>query len=135
MARPYTYDHAAMRVYRRSGHTIRGVAEHFGCSTQTASEVCRGVVPVIDLHKAARLKNLAKALDKGNARVRGARARAAQAGEAYQSKSQRRQTKVPPWAAKAGLSGDYLDLSATFDEHHAARECRRLKAEAQRPCL
>ncbi len=42
---------------------------------------------------------------------------------------------VPLWADRAGLAQDYRDFCREFDEHTAARECRRLKAEASRACL
>lgn len=37
---------------------------------------------------------------------------------------------VPDWVAKADLSADYRDFTADFGPEIAARECRRLKAEA-----
>lgn len=38
---------------------------------------------------------------------------------------------VPTWAAAAGLSADYRDFMHDFGPEYAARECRRLAAEAR----
>jgi len=134
MAHPFTYDHEAMRIYRREGFTILQVARRFGCSTFTASKACRGAVPAINLKREAARRNIAQAIAIGNARVRSARLQAAVSGKVYEPK-RRKGLAVPAWAMNAGLAEDYRDLTHNFDEDHAARVCRRLKAEAQRPCL
>lgn len=38
---------------------------------------------------------------------------------------------IPKWVRSAGLAEDSRDLTRVFDEHHAARWCRRLAAEAR----
>lgn len=44
-----------------------------------------------------------------------------------------RQLTVPAWVRQAGLAEDYRDFRTAFDDHYAARVCRRLADEARRP--
>lgn len=47
--------------------------------------------------------------------------------------SKPREMKVPAWVVEAGLTTDYRDFRRAFDDHYAARVCRRLADEARHP--
>lgn len=118
------FDHDAMRSARRGGLKVREVARKFGCSPQTASKVCRGVYSAHNHQADAARCNIAKAIAK---RRRGPQT------DFLLGSNKRRQMKVPPWVAAAGLTDDYRDFRTAFDDHYAARICRGLVAEAHRP--
>lgn len=99
----------ALARYRSFGMQFSDAAKLVGLSEKHAQEVCPRVQP------------------KGFVGIKSVAVQAL-------GKKQRRQP-VPAWAQKAGLTQDYRDLCREFGEHHAARECRRLKAEASRACL
>ena len=94
--------------YRSVGMTYTDISKLVGVCPDRAIELGRGVKP---RHFQGRASRALKAQEKS------------------------RRAAVPDWAERAGLGRDYRDLCRDFGEHHAARECRRLKAEASRACL
>lgn len=95
-----------MRRLRAAGMTIPDICRTVGRYGGQAEKRCQGVKPK---------------------HFRGRRShsvRAARKPENY---------AVPAWVRSAGLQEDYRDFARAFDEHRAARECRKLIAEAARP--
>lgn len=124
-------DHDAMRRARRRGAKLSDVARQFGCSDWTAKKVCRGVVCMVDHQREAALRNVAKAIE---TRFGDVKRRRGPQTEHLLGSTKPRELTVPAWVARAGLTEDYRDFRTAFDDHYAARVCRRLVHEARRPC-
>ncbi|WP_437870908.1 hypothetical protein ACSD7O_14295 [Methylorubrum extorquens] len=131
MNRPIPDEAEIMRL-ARAGLTYVEIGLRLQISYRTVGRIARS--HGYDASKRIRLKaqkrKALRAKQRAKAAFERAKAEAERKRRLGERDPLRRIPAVPAWAAKAGLTQDYRDFARQFDEDHAARECRKLKAEA-----
>jgi len=133
MARPIPDEAEIMRL-ARAGLTYVEIGLRLQISYRTVGRIARsrGFDALKRIKLKAKKRAKLRAGQRAKAAFERARADAERARRLGERDPLRRIPAVPTWAAAAGLTQDYRDLARQFNEDHAARECRKLKAEARR---
>ncbi|GEL44280.1 hypothetical protein MEX01_48710 [Methylorubrum extorquens] len=133
MNRPIPDDDEILRL-ARAGLTYVEIGLRLQISYRTAGRIARshGFDALKRIRLKAKKRAKLRAAQRAKAAFDRARADAERVRRLGERDPLRRIPAVPSWAATAGLTQDYRDLAREFDEDHAARECRKLTAEARR---